>query len=224
MQLMRLWSGPAVAAAVCLIAAGAHANTYNLGYLIYDVTDTIGFTTSEFDVENVTGPNEVALGDTTDFPVTNQIDFGNLSLLVDFSDGSSVTYPFSSFTANIDGESWDGPTIAIGGTNPQPTNAILTGTFSPTTVDLFGGGSDTIGPDFTADMDTGPNPLTGNAMADNLNTVLITASTATTVVPEPGSLSLLLASLFGLLLFGHHRGRKIRSLWPCCSAVARWLG
>ncbi len=214
MQSMRKWLGLALTATACLFAAGAQATTYNLGYLIYDVTDTVGFTTSEFDVENVTGPNEVALGDTTDFPVTNTIAFDNLSLLVDFSDGSSIRYPGSSFTANLDGESWDGPTIAISSGNPQPTEAILTGTFSPTTLALFGGGSDTVGAAFTADMDAGPNPLTGNAMNDNLDSVLITASSAVRTVPEPGSLSLLVASLFGLLLFGGSRGRnKMRGLF-----------
>src|ERR1700730_8104606 len=86
-----------------------------------------------FDIINQTGPNSTAFPDTT-WPVVTPVSLGSLSLLVDFTNGTSHTYPSSYFTLAADGLSWNGGDIPIGGANPLPKDATLTGTFTPTTI------------------------------------------------------------------------------------------
>src|ERR1700751_2076678 len=57
-----------------------------LGYLVYDVLFPGNF--GEFDIVNQTGPNS-SLPTSSDFPVTTTVLFSDLSLTLNFSDGST---------------------------------------------------------------------------------------------------------------------------------------
>ncbi len=104
-----------------------------IGYLAYDVVFPGNF--GEFDIVNQTGPNSDAGVDfPPDFPVTTTVQFASLNLMVEFSDGSTQTLDLSNFTLSSDGESLDGMPFAVGGTSPQPVEAILSGTLSPTSI------------------------------------------------------------------------------------------
>jgi len=113
-----------------LALSTAQAAPIPLGYISYDVNIPGSF--AQFDIVNETGPNSTFPPDPT-FPVTTTAQFtlSSLSLVVDFSDGSSKTFGPYYFTLGSDGESLDGSPIAIGGTTPNPVSAVLTGMLSP---------------------------------------------------------------------------------------------
>ena len=127
---------PLAAAAVALASglawSGAQAAPIPLGDIQWDVTIPGSF--GEFDIVNLTGPNSSP----PTLPVTTEVQFNNLSLVVHFSDGSTTTFGPSYFTLNADGESLDGSPIAIGGVSPQPIEAVLTGDLTPTTITVDG--------------------------------------------------------------------------------------
>jgi hypothetical protein len=102
-----------------------------VGVLTYDVTWTNN--AAEFDIQNLTGPNAGG-----GFPVSTAVSFSDLELTVKFSDGTTSVMGPSTFTLASDG-SWNGSTLGIGGTNPQPTEATLVGTLTPTTLATDGG-------------------------------------------------------------------------------------
>jgi len=129
------------------LANVASAGLLTVGYISYDVT--LPGSTAEFDIVNLTGPNSTPFPDPT-APIVTPVNLSSLSLTVDFSDGSTVVYGSSYFTLAPDGLSFDGSVIPIGGANPQPTDATLTGTFSTTTVTLNDGSIQTISPTFSA--------------------------------------------------------------------------
>ena len=115
---------------------------------------------------------------------------------MDFIGGSSKTFGSSYFTLAPDGLSLDGSAIPIGGTNPLPTDATLQGVFSPLTIGLTGGGTDTINSSFTAEV----LPKIGSSSLQDGDLVVIDASSiGTSAVPEPSSLALV-ASLIALAL------------------------
>src|SRR5689334_19169641 len=70
-----------------------------ISYLSWDVTAP-GLS-GQFDLSNQTGPNASLSPDAT-LPVSTTVNFSNLSLRVDFSDGTSQTYP-SYFSLSADG-------------------------------------------------------------------------------------------------------------------------
>ena len=76
----------------------------------------------------------------------------NLHLHLTFDNGSSQDFLQADFTLAADGLSFNGKPIAIGGTNPLPTSATLTGLFSSTTIDVSGMGIQTILPNFSAQI------------------------------------------------------------------------
>jgi hypothetical protein len=184
-------------AVVC--CATAAAQTYGAGYISWDVT--FPGEAGQFDITNLTGPNNS--GDTF-FPITTELELSNLSLLVDFAGGSSETFgPLSGyFSLGPDGESLNGTAIPIGGTNPEPIDATLTGTFSTTTVALDaaeGGGSVTINPTFSVSFSDTPNLVDGDLG-------IIYATTAvSSATPEPGTWLMLASGLVVLLLAGRIR-------------------
>jgi hypothetical protein len=124
------------AAAIALVVgfawSAAQATPIPLGFISWDVTVPGSF--GQFDIVNQTGPNSSP----PTWPVSTQVQFSSLSLVVDFSDGSTTTFGSAYFTLNPDGESLDGSPIAIGGVSPLPTKAILTGDLTPTTIDVNG--------------------------------------------------------------------------------------
>src|SRR5689334_214428 len=113
---------PVMIFAGCLSAAWA-ADT-PIGYVSWDVTAP--GSTGQFDISNQTGPNSSLSPDTT-WPVSTTVNLSGLSLHVDFSDGSSRTFDSSYFTLSVDGISFNGSPIPIGGVNPLPVDATLTG-------------------------------------------------------------------------------------------------
>lgn len=172
-----------------LFSYAALADNYAAGYMSYDVTGT---GTAAFDIYNGTGPNSFP----PDFPITTSVDLLNLSLTVHFSDGSTVTEPSSYFSSALDGLSWNGSDIGVGGVNPQPTQATLTGTFSPTTIDVNGVGTVGINPNFSLTI----LPSSGSTLQDGDFAILDATSATTSAVPEVNSWVLLLtvASFIGL--------------------------
>ncbi len=173
------------------LALSARADQLAVGYFSYNITSPGA--TAEFDIINQTGPNSSTAPDTT-FPVTTPVSFSSLSMLVDFTSGPPVTYDSSTFTTALDGLSFNGGTIPIGGTNPQPIDATLTGMFSPTTVTLNDGSVVTIGGSFSASITSNPNGLQDGDLA------IIYATTGSTATPEPGTWALLGGGLLLLVL------------------------
>jgi hypothetical protein len=110
---------------VCSLIASA--DLIPVGYLSYNVT--VPGALAEFDIANQTGPNSTTFPDTT-WPVATAVPFKISSLTVDFRDGSSTMFGPSYFTLGPDGLSLDGSSIDISGSNPQPTEAVLAGTFT----------------------------------------------------------------------------------------------
>jgi len=199
----------AIVGVLCSFSAAAlWADAIPIGYVSWDVT--FPGNAGQFDVVNQTGPNASTFPDTT-FPVTTTIGLSNLSLLVDFSDGSTMTFGSSYFTQNADGISFDGGPIPIGGTNPQPTEAILTGSFSALTIALNDGSTDTILDSFTASI----LPSSPPTLADG-DLAVIFANTGTTgggsTVPEPGFFVPLAVGILGLFFF-RQAARRTRAHW-----------
>ena len=101
---------------------------------------------------------------------------GIAALSVGIAGASSVVYaPGTYFTLGPDGESYDGTAIPIGGTNPTPIDATLTGTFDPTTVSA-GSGPITILPTFSVSLSDSPNLMDGDF-------VVIDATDGTNIYP-----------------------------------------
>ena len=85
-----------------------------------------------------------------------------VTLSLGIAAASTVVYPPGTyFTLDPDGESYDGTAFPIGGTNPIPTGATLTGTFGPTAVTV-GSGPVTILPTFTVSFSDSPNLVDGD--------------------------------------------------------------
>jgi hypothetical protein len=171
--------------AFSMFSMAAKAGNLAVGLLFWDVKAP--GSTGSFDITNMTGVN--SSGDST-FPVTTSLSFNALSLSVHFEDGSSATFGPSYFTANgIDG-GFNGNDIAIGGANPLPDLAQLSGTVSPLSITLFDGSTDTILPDLLI----GPmTPSSGSALSDgDFAVIYAQPAGAGSGVPEPASWMLVL--------------------------------
>jgi len=198
---------------VLSLGMAASAALLPIGYISYDVTAP--GSTAQFDITNNTGVNSSPFPDTT-WPVTTTVSLSSLSLTVDFSDGTTQVFGSSYFTLGPDGISFNGGVIPIGGSNPQPTDATLTGTFSSTTVTLNDGSSDSILSSFSATiLPSSPPDLSDGDLA------IINATTTTAVVPEPGSWLLLGTVGLSLLLSRRLQVRGMfRKLWLAMRAGA----
>jgi hypothetical protein len=215
----RLTAAGALAVLACLAAGSAGASVINLGYLSYDVTSPGA--SAEFDISNITGLNATALADYADFPVVSDVNLSSLSLTVDFSDGSTQSFGSSYFSLAGDGLSFNGSTIGIGGLNPQPTAATLTGDFSGTDLTLYDGSTVSIDPSFSVTV----LPSTGTMLNDgDYGLIQGTVAASTGSVPEPDSLGLALAgiALLGLAYLTRRRSRAL--LAPMGVGVALTLG
>jgi hypothetical protein len=176
-------------------SAGSIGTTFAVGYTSWDIT--VPGDTGEFDVVNQTGPNSSIAPDIT-FPVSSSLNFSSLSLSVTFVGGSTEVFGSSDFTLIGDGLSYDGPALGIGGTNPLPTSATLTGDFSPLTVTLNDGSVVTIDSTFSATI----SPDLGDTTLVDGDLAVIYASTSTTTgsTPEPGTWLLAVTGVLGLAL------------------------
>ena len=173
------------ALALSMFSMVAQADNLAVGILIWGVKAP--GSTGSFDISNQTGAN--SSGDST-FPVKTFLSFNSLSLFVHFQDGSSTTFGSSYFTSTgVDG-GFNGNDIAIGGANPLPDSAQLTGTVSPLSITLFDGSTDTIKPDLLI----GPiTPSAGSTLGDGDFAILYAQTTSSVSgVPEPTSWILLL--------------------------------
>jgi len=213
----------AVVIAVAACSATAKAGTIPVGYLSWDVDFPAN--AGEFDIVNETGPNSSVFPDTT-FPITNILNLSALSLTVHFNNGSTVVEASSYFSLSPDGESFNGTPIPIGGTNPIPVSATLTGNFSPLTVTLnSGGGPQSILPGFTTTDSDSPTLVDGDLS-------IIYATTGTSSVPEPATCTFLAIGLGCLLVARQKRaGLNWKGLLPmkgvlpvlfCCGESVRF--
>lgn len=185
----------ALIAATTLCAPSAFASQIPVGYVSWDVT--FPGEAGQFDITNLSGPNA---GPPT-FPITTTVNLSNLNLVVDFVGGSSATYGPSSgyFSLSPDGESWNGSAIPIGGTNPEPISATLTGTFSP--LSISDPGPDTILSTFTAVISDSPNLVDGDLAIINATEAPISTT------PLPSTWTMLIAGFVGIGFFAY-RGSK----------------
>lgn len=172
-----------------------------MGFISWDVT--IPGATAQFDIANETGPNSSY--DAT-APVTSRVRFQDLALTVDFSDDSERRFDYVVFLLNpFDGLSFESPVIPIGGGNPQPLRAVLTGTFSTDAITEFDGAVYVILPGFSSVVFDQGLPLTDGSGA------IIFAQTVTgTISPEPSTFISTLLTVLSFVLFwvGHRRLRR----------------
>jgi hypothetical protein len=198
---------------ILLAGSIAYADVFPVGFISYDVN--IPKSTASFDITNETGPNASVLPDTT-FPIATTVNLTSLSLKVDFSDGSSQTFGAAYFTTASDGISFDGGVIPIGGANPQPTDATLTGMFNPTAVTLTDGTSWTLAPAFSTEILPSSPP---NLADGDFGIINATATPAgTSPVPEPGAVILLVTAVALLLL---PRERGLKNLLHRCAGLVK---
>src|SRR4029078_5893892 len=101
----------------------------------------------------------------TTWPVVTPVHFTGLALGVDFVGGSHTNFSSSYFTLSGDGISFDGAPIAIGSTNPLPSRAVLSGTFTPLALLLNDGTTKTILGSFTSTIPLAPTGLSDGDFA-----------------------------------------------------------
>ena len=194
-----------------LIASMAFGASIPIGFISWDVHAP--GSAGAFDISNETGGNATVFPDQT-FPVVTPVSLGSLSLLVNFNDGSSQTFGPGYFTLLPDG-SFDGSDIPIGGANPLPVDATLTGTFSPTTIVENDGSVHTIDPGFSTFFSDSPNLVDGDLG-------IIYANESSGAVPEPAFVSWMLLGTFFLALIAvrnRHFFGKLRTLLPARRAL-----
>ncbi len=181
-------------------SAIASADLIPLGYLSYDVT--VPGVSAQFYITNQTGPNSTPFPDQT-WPVATPVSFTIANLTVDFNDGSTMVFGPSYFTLGPDGLSLFGDSLDIGGSNPQPTEAILDGSINGSTFTLNDGSMWAVSPPSALVDSTGAgNPIivdpsgscsTGTPTGCLQDGDLAVIYAAAQQVPEPPSWTLLLA-------------------------------
>jgi hypothetical protein len=170
-------------------SAVASADSFGVGILSLDPAS--GGSGDQFDIQNLTG--SAALGAPTDFTVATPLTFETLSLTLDFADGSSEVLTEANFTADGFGGFNGNDSFDLAG--DPITEAILSGTLSPTTVTLTDGSTETLDGTFSATM-TDPS---GDLMEFDAVEIDATGGTGTVTAPEPGSGLLLVIGVAGLL-------------------------
>jgi len=169
-----------VAVLLCLAAPRGRADTLPVGILSFDSLNQPSDTPFALDVTNLTQPSLVGLS-----PVVTQLDLLNLSLLVDFADGSSASESLSPTDAF-----GDFSTGAIFAGNV--VEATLTGNFAPTSVILGDGSTTNILSAFSVTITDPFGPLQDGDLA------VFNAETAPVGTPEPDLTLLLLPALVTL--------------------------
>jgi hypothetical protein len=195
-------------ALAALVATSAFAGTVAVGYVSWDVT--FPGNAGQFDIVNLSGPNAAP----PTFPILTELNLSNLNLVVHFVGGSSTTFGPGSgyFSLSPDGESFNGTAIPLGGTNPQPLSATLTGNFSPTSI--LDPGADSILPTFSVTFSDTPNLVDGD-----LGVIYATEGTSTTGTPEPGTWMFLATGLAGLTIMRSMKRRSLKAMLKTGTSV-----
>jgi PEP-CTERM motif len=165
----------ALSLVMAALTPAAHADTI-IGYISFDVTSPPS--QGQFDIVGQSGPN--SSGDAT-FPVTTTVGLSALSLDVSFMSGPDEIFGSSYFTADLDGESFDGGPLALGSLSGA-VKAVLTGTFTTTSFLLFDGTTISVDPTFSATI-SDPTGLVDGDLA------FIGASPSGSGPPPPSSLT-----------------------------------
>lgn len=226
--MKRIVPGIGLLIGVFAFSVVAPAATVPIGYVAWDVT--FPGNAGSFDITNLSGPNSDPLP-AFDFPITTLLNLSNLNLVVDFLGGGSTSYGPSYFTLAPDGESFNGSAIPIGGTNPEPIDATLTGTISPLamTYNTDSAGDPVSTPillTFTAMI--GPDPCVseglvggGGACVSPLQDgdlgIIYATTTTLSGVPEPGTWLLFGTGLLSLMV-------TRRKFWKGLSAMTAMKG
>ena len=146
--------------------------------------------------------------------MTTGMNLSSLHLHMDFDNGSSADFGPSYFTLASDLLSWNGSPIPIGGTNPLPTSAVLTGLFSPTVINVSGMGTQTIASGFTATI----LPSSGPTLNDGDLAVIYATTTVTGGVPEPSTWVLMTGAFAAAGVWKRRALRSRIPVWPSKSA------
>src|SRR5690348_14740305 len=196
-----------VAFSISLFPAALWGDTA-VGYISWDITQP--GSAGQFDITNNTGPNASVLPAMT-FPITTPLDLKNLALIVDFSDGSITNFGASYFTLGPDGLSLHGNPIAVGGTNAQPTDATLTGDFSPLTVTLNDGSTQNIEAAFSATILPSSPPNLSDA---DLAVIFAKSAGGPPSVPEPSTWLLFMTAFVGVFALRQFERRSSQRRSP----------
>ena len=218
----RLWRLMCLTMWACTLGVGAQASPVNLGFLIFDITGT----SATFDIGNLTGSNEP--GFAPFYPVTTSVTFSSLSLVVTFDD-SSVSAALTGFSLAPDMLSYSGPTVALSG-GVLPVSAMLTGALSVTTLSLYDGSQVVVQASFlpVSLIGTGPNGVLQDGDAGLIQVDMACTPGVACVVPEPGSLLLVLGALgalYGLrfALRSRNQGLHRKLGAPLVALAVAWL-
>src|SRR4029079_15325352 len=107
----------------------------------------------------------------------------SLSLSVEFTSGPGAVFGPSYFTAHASDGGFDGGDLAIGGSNPLPNYAQLSGLLSPASITLFDGST------FSVQSSLLVGPLGthgGSALGDGpFAEIFAVTGTSCSPVPEP---------------------------------------
>jgi hypothetical protein len=178
------------------LGAIARAGTFSVGFVSWDVNFPAN--AGQFDIVNETGVNsEPSPG--TDFPISTAVNLAGLGLTVSFADGSTRTFGSTYFSLGADGLSFNGSPIAIGGSNPLPTMATLSGLLSPLVLTLNTGATETVDASFTATI----IPSSGSTLADGDLAIIQASPSSGPTIPEPGSVVMLIGGLLTLVGLKH---------------------
>jgi hypothetical protein len=173
------------------------ADTIDLGFVQFLQGSN---TAASFNVLNDTGANASVSPDTS-FPVTTSIPFTDLTLYVNYADGTADVFTPSSgyFTLAGDNLSYIGTDEPSFVSKPI-SSALLTGTFGVTKVTLNDGSTASIEPTFTAQV----TDSSGNLQAADFAYITATTSSVPPVsgTPEPRATVILpLCCVAALALF-----------------------
>jgi PEP-CTERM motif len=165
---------------ILISASQCFADAINVGFMTFDAEPA----TAAFDITNLTGANASTFPDMS-FPVVSSVPFADLTLFVNFDDGTVEEF-----------DSYNGESEPDFATKPIDS-AILTGTFGATDLLLNDGSIVTIDPSLFAIV-TASDP---SGILTSGDFALIQASTVpNSAVPEPNMAILMTLGLAGAAL------------------------